>query len=76
MPRYAESCLGKDLPLLAVTERELKDLTEEFRKQLNVRIPRNRARKRGVIVEEVDPAAWRGPLEATWRRFVVCVTCG
>ena len=36
----------------------------------DLRQMRNRAQKRGVVVQEVDPVAWRRPLEAAWRGFL------
>lgn len=48
---------------------DLEDFTLRGKKFADLRQMRNRARRRGVEVDEVDPAAWSAPLEAAWKRF-------
>ncbi|MEN0065671.1 MAG: DUF2156 domain-containing protein [Myxococcota bacterium] len=49
---------------------DLDEFTLEGKRFADLRQMRNRARNRGVVVQEVDPRAWAERLKATWRAFL------
>lgn len=66
----AQSAGFEVLPIAVEAWVDLEGFTLRGKRFADLRQMRNRAKKLGVVVEEVDPAAWRGPLEAAWRRFL------
>ncbi|MBX2796812.1 MAG: DUF2156 domain-containing protein [Myxococcales bacterium] len=66
----AQAAGFETLPIGVEAWVDLDAFTLRGKRFADLRQMRNRAAKRGVVVEEVDPAVWRGAIEATWRRFV------
>ena len=58
------------LPIGVESWVELDGFTLRGKRYADLRQMRNRARNRGIVVEEVDPGRWKGPLEAAWQAFL------
>lgn len=48
---------------------DLEGFTMRGKAFADLRQMRNRANKRGVVVEEIDPAAWQPQIQGAWHRF-------